>query len=261
MVSWRARRQLIAAGVAALIVGVVLFRVTFRFIPASTCFDSRQNQGELGIDCGGPCAPCELRNPQAVRILWARAVPVRAATYAVVAQIENPNEVLSSNDVEYEFTLFDGIGEIARKTGKTFLLAQERAPVIETNIETNRVPTRVEFRIPHVTWQDTQTDRPNVIVEKRDYQLAGEGAQAHSEVSADIANRSAFGLRNVEADILVYDENGNLIGANQIAIENLAAGARQAIKSIWPGELRGSQKTVEVTLRVNVFNPFIFLRP
>jgi len=28
-----------------------------------TCFDGLQNQGEYGIDCGGPCAPCEIGKP------------------------------------------------------------------------------------------------------------------------------------------------------------------------------------------------------
>ncbi len=27
--------------------------------PSATCFDASQNQGEEGIDCGGPCPPCE----------------------------------------------------------------------------------------------------------------------------------------------------------------------------------------------------------
>ncbi|MBK8414265.1 MAG: hypothetical protein IPL22_06950 [Bacteroidetes bacterium] len=26
--------------------------------PTATCSDGIQNQGETGIDCGGPCAPC-----------------------------------------------------------------------------------------------------------------------------------------------------------------------------------------------------------
>ena len=28
-----------------------------------TCFDGLQNQGEYGIDCGGPCAPCAIDKP------------------------------------------------------------------------------------------------------------------------------------------------------------------------------------------------------
>ncbi len=26
--------------------------------PVPNCYDNIQNQGELGVDCGGPCAPC-----------------------------------------------------------------------------------------------------------------------------------------------------------------------------------------------------------
>lgn len=50
-----------------------------RYVPEriveATCFDGIQNQGELGIDCGGPCAPCyveEMPQPREVNwLLWA----------------------------------------------------------------------------------------------------------------------------------------------------------------------------------------------
>ena len=32
-------------------------------LPAGNCYDGIQNQGETGIDCGGPCAPCFVRRP------------------------------------------------------------------------------------------------------------------------------------------------------------------------------------------------------
>jgi|GEM_PF-1967136 len=42
-------------------IGGVLY---FVHRPAPTCFDGIQNQGELGVDCGGPCIPCALKyNP------------------------------------------------------------------------------------------------------------------------------------------------------------------------------------------------------
>ena len=31
--------------------------------PTATCFDNIQNQGETGVDCGGPCAACPTNNP------------------------------------------------------------------------------------------------------------------------------------------------------------------------------------------------------
>lgn len=58
----RLTKQIIIAliffGFFAGIGGIVYF--THR--PAATCFDGRKNQGELEVDCGGPCIPCALKN-------------------------------------------------------------------------------------------------------------------------------------------------------------------------------------------------------
>ncbi|MBW2987936.1 hypothetical protein KY318_00355, partial [Candidatus Woesearchaeota archaeon] len=35
--------------------------------PCPSCFDGIQNQGEEGVDCGGPCPPCEVKIPKVER--------------------------------------------------------------------------------------------------------------------------------------------------------------------------------------------------
>ncbi|MBN2367912.1 PGF-pre-PGF domain-containing protein [Candidatus Woesearchaeota archaeon] len=35
------------------------FNVSLSLIPTATCSDGIQNQGETGVDCGGPCAACQ----------------------------------------------------------------------------------------------------------------------------------------------------------------------------------------------------------
>lgn len=49
-----------------LIVGCLLIAAcgktdTATSVPVPGCFDNIQNQGEFGIDCGGPCAPCPAK--------------------------------------------------------------------------------------------------------------------------------------------------------------------------------------------------------
>ena len=46
------------------------------------CTDGRQNQGESGIDCGGPCTSCELRQLKPIEIRSARVFTAEQAKHA-----------------------------------------------------------------------------------------------------------------------------------------------------------------------------------
>ncbi len=259
--SWRTKKQLIVILILALVIlgaGFLFFR---KFLPVPTCFDNKKNQGELAIDCGGPCGPCELKNPKSLEVFWAKAVLVRSQVYDVAAEIHNPNEVLSSVKIEYEFTLFDNFGLAARKVGQTFILPQERTHIIEANLNTTREPSRVEFKVLKIDWQFKSQEPPNLIVEKRDYKVVDIDGKKQSLVEASILNKSPFNFNKVLVNFVILDEHGNLLGANKILVENLLTGSRQAIKSIWPEELKGQAITISVEPRVNFFDPSVILKP
>lgn len=261
MFSWRARRQLIAFLIIASIVGAAAFRFASRFIPEASCFDRTQNQGEAEIDCGGPCGACELRNPKSISIFWARAAHASPGVFDAVALIENPNEALSSGRVEYEFTFFDGIGEIARRVGTTFIFPQERTYVIEANMRTSRTPIRIEFRILDVTWQVGDTRAPMLVVEGRTYEARPNGAQKRSVVEAMVVNTTHFDFRRMETSIVVFDPDGNVVGTNRIVNEGVRAGERVSVISLWPAEFAGTVAAIEVKPRVNLFARDAVIQP
>ena len=91
MLSWRARKQLavllILGGVVAAIIGVV----AYRYWPAPSCVDQKMNQREEGIDCGGPCVACAVKNALPPVVFWTRAVELRPGFYDVAAEIQNQN--------------------------------------------------------------------------------------------------------------------------------------------------------------------------
>lgn len=254
MLTWRAERQVITlAIVACALLGVVAF-VVFKVYPAPTCFDNRKNQGETGVDCGGSCIPCELKNPKPIDLIWTRVLPVRADFYDVAAEIRNANEVLGVRSLEYEFTLFDSYGVIARKTGKTFLFPQEQMHVIETGLGTSRRPDRVEFRILHTEWELAKSeDVPNVVVERRDYRVIEEGGRKKSIVEASILNKMPVSYKKLEINFVVLDFMGNALGINKVYMENLGANSRKTVTAIWPEELQGGAVRTEVEPRVNIF--------
>jgi len=242
MLSWRAKRQLIIASIPVLLILGLGFLFFQRFLPEPTCFDNKKNQGELGVDCGGPCEPC--------------------ATCAdkILNQGEE-QEVLYSAGMEYEFTLFDEFGLIARKVGRTFILPQERTHVIEANLNTTREPSRVEFKILNIDWQFKKLEQPNLVIERRDYKIIEIDGKKQSLVEASVLNKTPFNFREIVVNFAVLDAEGNLLGANRVLVESLLAGSRQTVKSIWPQELKGRATTIIVEPRVNFFDPTIIIKP
>lgn len=261
MLSWRGRRQLIAVIVVFSIAGYFAVSAIQKFLPEPTCFDQRKNQNELGIDCGGSCDPCELKNLKPVAVYWARAFPVRPHTYDVAAEIENRNEELASPLFRYEFILYDSLGPLARKTGSAYLLRQERSFVVETNLTTTREPNLVELRILGVDWEVNRGPRYTIAVERRDYRVREEDGRKQSVVEAGIFNNTPYDFRFVEVQFAVFDPQGNAIGVNKVLVDDLRSGARRTVTSIWPEVLAGEAATVRVEPRVNMFDPNVIITP
>lgn len=261
MFSWRARRQLLITGLILAVFSGIGFWIFQKFLPVPSCMDTKQNQGEFGVDCGGPCGPCELKNPKAVTTFWARAVKVRENVFDAAALVQNQNEVLSSGQVVYEFALFDEFGLVTRKTGRTYLLAQERTPVIESSIVTSRDPTRVEFRIVSIDWQVRKDIHPNVFAERREYKVLTTSEKKQSAVDASVFNSTSYDYKSVDIYVLVLDKDGNLLGTNRTVLENVRAGSHTPIRLIWPGELSGAVAAIEIATRMNIFDPDLIIKP
>ena len=123
----RIRKQII---IALIFFGLV-FSITSAFVithrPQPTCFDNKQNQGEEGIDCGGPCISCNLKeNP-----------PISVKT--------EPKFIIASNNtVHVFFTLLNSDNEWGLKSFKYTLT------FIGPNNATQKI-TKTDFLPPHST--------------------------------------------------------------------------------------------------------------
>lgn len=261
MFSWRARRQLLVFSIAAAILGGAIFWIVNKIIPEPSCFDNRQNQQETGVDCGGPCLPCVLKYPKSLEVFWTKIIPVGENNYDAVAFIGNPNAILASGKLEYKFTLFDEFGKVGERSGQTFLLAQERAHIVEVNVSTRRAATRVEFTATGVNWMIREDISPNLSVERREYGIEKIGGKDQSVIRATLFNREAVNYRGAEVTFLIFDKSQNLIAANRILADSLISGVRREIKAIWPVEIRGEIAAIEIEPRVNIFDPAIILKP
>ncbi len=252
--TWRSKRQLSVIGIALTPIVLVLLWISYgALFPNPSCFDNKKNQQEQEVDCGGPCGPCELKHPKNIVAFWARALPIRENIYDLVAYIQNPNEALSSANVEYQFTFLDRNGIIGTKSGSTFMYAQEKVHIIEPNIQAARVPTAIDFEVKRADWQFRQDPQPNILIEKKDFRITGDTGQKATEVETSLLNRAPFPFKEVEVRFILSDTEGNVRATNRVLVENLASGEHRTVKSLWPTEITGVE-TIEIEPRVNIFN-------
>lgn len=259
--SWRVRRQLTVLAILAVTAGGIVFFMVERSLPVASCSDNRRNNGETDTDCGGPCAPCELKNPKPLAIFWARFGRAGEGAYDVAALVENPNQTLSSDLVHYDFTLLDQYGIIARRMGTTYIYPGERLVVVEPALRTVREPVRVEFAVERVAWKSTAFEQPPLIVERRDHSISSEGKQRHTVIEASIFNSGPQRYRRMEVAFAAFDAAGNVVGANRVLAEDIAPQERRTVRSVWPDVLAGEIVRIEVNPRVNLFETDAIIRP
>lgn len=248
---------------AGLLFGLVLIFIpkAYLTISSASCDDGKQNQEEEGVDCGGPCITCEYKNPKEIGVVWTKFVRARENSYDVVAFLQNPNEDLASGNLTYRISLFDELGEIAGRQGKTFIFPKEKVLIVEANLATQRLPIRVEFKVSRVEWRPVSIQLPDLAIEKKEYKLVENEGRTQSVVETSIFNRSPFDLKKIEVVIAAFDQEYNLLGASRVLTEGLTAGVRKEVKAVWPEALSGEVAFIEIDPRLNLFESGVILKP
>lgn len=248
---FRIKRQLAVIGVFLAVILIPVFFSIYLWFPTASCQDNRRNQGEEGIDCGGPCASCALKNPQAVNVFWARFVSVREGSYDAVAEVKNPNIKLGAEEIEYEFQFFDDSDIlVARRIGRSFLYPGETAHFVESNITTGRTISRVLFAVRGVSWVFTDRIPPDVAVGDRKLVVSGE--KRETTVTATLLNRSLGDFKEVTVSALVFDQEENILAVSKTVEKDVRAGGERRIFFSWPGAVEQDNVFVALEPRVNI---------
>lgn len=233
MASWSTRRKygyflafIIAAG---LVVGVPSF---FTFYKPATCTDNTQNQGERGVDCGGPCTklcPADYAMP---KIKWSYSMKITPSLYNSLAYVENPNQLVQSQNVGYLFKLYDNQGIlVAERAGKTFVPAGQKFAVFEGAIDVgNRIPSRTTFEFTSLpNWQQgsalSSIRTVSINVTEGDHPSA-EARIENTAVDKSFANITAF--------IVLYDTNDNRVAFSKTIIDSIPASGKETLYFTWP---------------------------
>ncbi|HSE56694.1 MAG TPA: hypothetical protein VLB02_01260 [Candidatus Paceibacterota bacterium] len=257
--NWAVRRRFLYVLITFLAAGT-LFAIVFRNVlyQAPTCFDSKQNGEEVGIDCGGGCArycPNTLALP---KVRWKRSFPIASGFAHAVASIEHnyPNTGLRS--LTYEFTLLDANNErITTRRGTTFIGGHGRSAIIEPLIPVGKqVPVVTQFEIlSSDSWEKfpAGVDDSTFKVERTDLETLVDATR----LTATLTNQSASVLRNVQVIAILYDTKDNAITASKTELQSVASLGRVTAYFTWDFALPRDVARIEIIPRVNPFTDVI----
>ncbi len=206
------------------------------FKPVSSCFDHVQNQGEEGIDCGGPCAQACI--PPDIKAISVGGIPRLFRTtpsgISIFAEIRNPNGDYAAQNFAYTFKLYDDQNNILREiTGESFIYAGEikylavfdLASADATHVQ------RVELVVESPQWvPEAVFKKPQLLVQNSQVSKQESGIL----VSGRLVNNDSVAIPQITIATIFYDQLGQPVGVSKNEVENVAPGQSQPFSVIHP---------------------------
>lgn len=256
LLNWALRRQIIYIVILILFIGALGFLiVTPTLNKAPTCFDTKQNGDEIGVDCGGSCALACLDKESPLSVLWARSFEVVPGRYNAVAYVENHNKNVAIDKISYRFRFADANNlYIGKREGVAYVPPSGKFAIFEPAIDVgNSTPVYTSFEFTQTpTWIQVSQDKINQLtVAVSNLNLLN--TDKSPTLSATVKNNSLFIIPNMSLIAILYDANHNAVSASSTSIDELDAGASSNINFTWPEPFTSSIVTEEIIPLYNIF--------
>lgn len=249
---WRTKRQLSILSLLLFVIGVIVVGLYIRYKPVPSCTDAVLNQGERGIDCGGPCARVCADEVAPLSVDWVRAFRVVDGHYDVIAKVRNTNNHIGIPSLSYTVEIFDAENiSISKRSGSTFVNSNETFYLFEGNLFTGaRVPKYATLTLSESPQWARLSATPLALTVLN--KIFGDGAQP--TVMASVVNESLSSLKNISLVAVLYDAEGNAYGGSATLIESLPKDARQDISFVWREAFNVTPASIDIIPRINTFS-------
>lgn len=253
--TWAEKRQIqyfsVFMTLAIIVVGIPLFSIYYE---KPTCYDNKENGGELGVDCSGPCTrlcPAYVTKPV---VIWQKVFQVEPGLYSAVAYIQNPNINAESYKVPYTFTFRDSANAvIEERKGTAYIPAGKNFAVFESGIllPKDSGPIRTSFVFDDGFEWLAASSTPLVSISRQII----DGISNTPSISVDIVNISKRNLGRVNIIAIVYDTEGNAVAASKTYVDRILENKKQTVSFTWPapfsGQVTSCQQPTEVVLGID----------
>lgn len=214
------------------------------FYQSPTCFDTKMNGEEIGIDCGGSCTRICSYTVQPPHVLWAKSFPANQGEFNAVAYVENKNQYAGTPELRYTFTLRDDEGVIATRAGTTVLPPDSTYPVFAGRIATDgRIPTQTSLTLePAEMWLPYAFGRAQFSSSN----LELKDADSRPRLNARLENTELTPAKNIEVVATIFDALGNPLTASQTFIEELSPRGFKDVTFTWAGPIAKTLRSCTV---------------
>lgn len=252
-IAWATKRRFLYFLIAFFVVVVPIFLIFFlNTYRAPTCFDHKQNGGETGVDCGGPCALSCAEGTSDLVVKWERVFAVSPGIYNAVAYVENKNDSAGLQKISYNFKIYDKDNYlIEERSGSTFINPGEQFAIFEPRIDTKyRIPARTYLTFEtDPAWVRTNATAPKIDVINRSLSNIDE----NPVLTVTLQNEELFPVKNIQVVAILYDLAGNAIASSATYIDTFANSSQKQISFTWPQPFSADVSKIEVIPRVDVF--------
>jgi hypothetical protein len=241
------RRVLVLAVVGAAAAAFLLVLSYTVLHKAPSCGDGVQNQGEAGVDCGGPCPYLCQSQVQPPTILYTKTLPGNAGRTDVVASIENKNAAAAAKGVPYTITLY-GAGQafVQQISGTIDLLPAATVPVYVSGIPSgNQAVVRAFLTIDPAAprwYAATGAGLVRPIVTN----TLISGTATSPRIDATLSNPSIKDLADIPVVIFVHDAQGAVIAASKTIVADIPAQGTATATFTWNGAFPSVPAALEV---------------
>ena len=217
------------------------------FYEEPSCTDSKQNQGEQEVDCGGPCAYLCTEQMQPPTVLFTKALPNGAGRTDVIASVENKNTAAAAKNVPYRITLYGpDRAFIQEVSGTVDLPPAASVPIYVPNITSGKQTVASAF----LTIAPSAPQWFAPLAASRIVPLVSitalRGTTEMPRIEAVLENQSTATLYNVRTIIIVHDERGEVIAASQTIVPVLPAQGQATATFTWNNAFSDIPTAIEV---------------
>ena len=241
----------------SLLIVIVLY---FMLKSDPSCNDGIENQGEIGVDCGGPCRPCpqliELKPLSVVKTEWVHDVDNK---YDIVAEVENINDFYGASVFSFRAiaTTPDGSKVSQERWQKSFALPGADKFLFIHGFELSQTPNdiKVEIKEGSDRWSKfSNFESPEFVINNSGYKER-EGAIANfSAATGTMINRNTTDFETVNVHVILRDDQGNMLAINSQEMNAVLAGQNRDYNMIFPHAFPGSVSEVVVFVETNPFD-------
>lgn len=237
----------------------------YLFRTKPTCTDKIQNQGEVGVDCGGPCSACpEIPKAENLKVIEKAIISSEDGKYDALVKITNPNSQLGVSRLNYSFNILDSAGKIiAKSSGVSFILPGETKYILAFNLSLEEKPEDLDFQISSFEWSEfTEFKSPDIALYAKEFSLAGGGDPGFAKLTARMRNQSGYDFRQIGIYVVIRGSDGSPLAVNKTIFNDVRANEEREINFRWNSQFPVDPITakIEIVSEVDVFKSENFIK-